>query len=157
MLMPTEPISMRKLRYRQIAKCLSFSPSIASHYACKSAELWITSWPLDDKWDDHSLQQALFKTKPQLKGFTIAHMMFDEIHSDNSPNDSFAEFIAAWPSNDMIGLWDYLKKKGQRLGGNTGPYALRAIGKNTFYLPVTLKPISAPIKILTADCKVKKA
>ncbi|ASM54303.1 hypothetical protein PNIG_a2268 [Pseudoalteromonas nigrifaciens] len=39
-----------------------------SKYACKSAELDITYWPLDEKWDDHALQQAFFKTKPRLKG-----------------------------------------------------------------------------------------
>lgn len=47
---------------------------------------------------------------------------------------SFANFIANWPTTDIIGLWAYLKKHGARLGGNTGPYALRAIGKDTFLL-----------------------
>lgn len=46
----------------------------------------------------------------------------------------FSEFIANWPSEDIIGLWAFLKKQGQRLGGNTGPYALRALGKDTFLL-----------------------
>lgn len=45
---------------------------------------------------------------------------------------SFAEFIADWPVNDITGLWLYLKKHGCRLGGNTGPYALRTLGKDTF-------------------------
>ena len=48
--------------------------------------------------------------------------------------NSFGEFIANWPSNDIIGLWAWLKKNGARLGGNTGPYALRAMGKDTFLL-----------------------
>lgn len=47
---------------------------------------------------------------------------------------SFARFIADWPTADIIGLWAYLKKHGARLGGNTGAYALRAIGKDTFLL-----------------------
>ncbi|MBV2129164.1 DNA-3-methyladenine glycosylase I [Arsukibacterium indicum] len=47
---------------------------------------------------------------------------------------SFASFIADWPADNIIGLWAYLKKHGARLGGNTGPYALRAIGKDTFIL-----------------------
>ncbi len=46
----------------------------------------------------------------------------------------FAQFIADWPSDNIIGLWAYLKKHGQRLGGNTGAYALRALGKDTFIL-----------------------
>ncbi|WP_394239752.1 DNA-3-methyladenine glycosylase I [Vibrio astriarenae] len=47
---------------------------------------------------------------------------------------SFAQFIANWPESDIVGLWLYLKKHGQRLGGNTGPYALRQLGKDTFIL-----------------------
>lgn len=47
---------------------------------------------------------------------------------------SFANFIAQWPSDDIVGLWLYLKKHGARLGGNTGPFALRVLGKDTFIL-----------------------
>ncbi len=47
---------------------------------------------------------------------------------------SFARFIADWPTGNIIGLWAWLKQHGARLGGNTGPYALRAIGKDTFIL-----------------------
>ena len=42
--------------------------------------------------------------------------------------------VAHWPTENIIGLWDLLKKRGARLGGNTGPYALRAMGKDTFLL-----------------------
>ena len=59
-----------------------------------------------------------------------AQMIFEEQQNGHS----FAQFIANWPSNNIIGLWAYLKKHGARLGGNTGPYALRAIGKDTFLL-----------------------
>jgi hypothetical protein len=33
-----------------------------------------------------------------------------------------------------VGLWRHLKKNGSRLGGNTGPYALRTLGVDTFLL-----------------------
>lgn len=46
----------------------------------------------------------------------------------------FGKFIADWPGTDIIGLWLYLKKHGSRLGGNTGPYALRTLGVDTFLL-----------------------
>jgi 3-methyladenine DNA glycosylase Tag len=46
----------------------------------------------------------------------------------------FGEFIANWPEDDVIGLWLYLKKHGSRLGGNTGPFALRTLGVDTFLL-----------------------
>jgi hypothetical protein len=60
-----------KLSHRQIAKSLSVSPSVVSRYSSKAAELGIACWPLDDKWNDQTLQQSFFKTKPRLKGFAI--------------------------------------------------------------------------------------
>jgi len=47
---------------------------------------------------------------------------------------SFAKFLADWPEEDVVGLWDELKKSGSRLGGMTGPFFLRQIGKDTFLL-----------------------
>ena len=47
---------------------------------------------------------------------------------------SFGRFISQWPEDDVVGLWLYLKKRGTRLGGNTGPYALRTLGVDTFLL-----------------------
>jgi 3-methyladenine DNA glycosylase Tag len=47
---------------------------------------------------------------------------------------SFAKFLADWPDDDVIGLWEELKKQGSRLGGMTGPFFLRQIGKDTFLL-----------------------
>lgn len=43
-------------------------------------------------------------------------------------------WLANWPKDDVIGLWAFLKKNGSRLGGNTGPYTLRALGVDTFIL-----------------------
>lgn len=56
------------------------------------------------------------------------------IHGAAREFGSFSEMVADWPSNDIVGLWRYLKKHGQRLGGNTGPYTLRIMGKDTFIL-----------------------
>lgn len=47
---------------------------------------------------------------------------------------SFAEFIANWPEDDIVGLWALLKKRGKRLGGNTSAMVLRGMGKDTFVL-----------------------
>ncbi len=58
-----------------------------------------------------------------------AQMIFEQQNEQ-----SFAHFIANWPSDDIIGLWAFLKKYGQRLGGNTGPYALRVLGVDTFII-----------------------
>lgn len=47
---------------------------------------------------------------------------------------AFGAFVATWPAEEIVDLWLYLKKEGSRLGGNTGPYALRALGVDTFLL-----------------------
>ncbi len=47
---------------------------------------------------------------------------------------SFAKFLAAWPTSDQVGLLELLSKRGARLGGGTGQYFLRFIGKDTFVL-----------------------
>lgn len=46
----------------------------------------------------------------------------------------FSALIADWPGERIIELWALLKKRGARLGGNTGAYSLRAMGKDTFLL-----------------------
>lgn len=47
---------------------------------------------------------------------------------------SASKFFALYPVEDQIGLMDVLKKRGSRLGGNSGQYALRFMGKETFIL-----------------------
>ena len=45
---------------------------------------------------------------------------------------SFGEFLAQWPLEDQVGLLELLAKRGARLGGRTGQYFLRFIGKDSF-------------------------
>ncbi len=42
--------------------------------------------------------------------------------------------LGGWPSDDYIGLLDMLKKRGSRLGGATGQYAMRFAGRDAFIL-----------------------
>lgn len=44
------------------------------------------------------------------------------------------EVLGGWASTDYIGLLDFMKKGGSRIGGNTGQYALRFLGKDSFIL-----------------------
>ena len=45
---------------------------------------------------------------------------------------SVARLIADWPEEDITGLWALLKKRGKQLGGNSGAYFLRMLGKDTW-------------------------
>ena len=44
---------------------------------------------------------------------------------------SFGRYLAEWPDGDFTGLWQELKRRGDRLGGQTGRYFLRFVGKDT--------------------------
>ena len=69
----------------------------------------------------------------------------------------FNQLIAEWPSNDIIGLWAWLKKHGARLGGNTGPYALRAMGKDTFLLSRDIEAYLRANEIIDGGLQSKKS
>jgi 3-methyladenine DNA glycosylase Tag len=43
-------------------------------------------------------------------------------------------WLADWPRDNVVGLWDDLGKRFSQLGGNSGPYFLRMVGKDTFML-----------------------
>ncbi len=47
---------------------------------------------------------------------------------------SAARFFAEWPADDFVGLLAVMKKRGTRIGGTTGMYALRFMGKDGFVL-----------------------
>ncbi len=47
---------------------------------------------------------------------------------------SFGNFLAAWPADDQIGLLEVFAKRGSRLGGFSGQYLLRFLGRDSFIL-----------------------
>ena len=46
----------------------------------------------------------------------------------------FGAYLAGWPDDAVVGLWDDLAKRFSQLGGNSGPYFLRMAGRDTFIL-----------------------
>ncbi len=52
----------------------------------------------------------------------------------SAEHGGFGAWIAGWPGNDIVGLWDVLAKEFRQLGGNSGPSFLRMAGKDTFVL-----------------------
>jgi 3-methyladenine DNA glycosylase Tag len=79
------------------------------------------------------------------------------IHEIAQEYGSFSKFIAQWPTDNIIGLWAHLKKHGARLGGNTGPYALRALGKDTFLLSRDVESYLRAHKIIDGGLQTKKS
>lgn len=46
---------------------------------------------------------------------------------------SVGEWLASWPGDDTVGMWQLLKKRGKQLGGNSGAAFLRMVGRDTWY------------------------
>lgn len=80
------------------------------------------------------------------------------IHFSTKDNGvAFNQFIAEWPTDDIIGLWAWLKKHGARLGGNTGPYTLRQMGKDTFLLSRDIESYLRVHNIIDGGLQSKKS
>jgi 3-methyladenine DNA glycosylase Tag len=47
---------------------------------------------------------------------------------------SFGSWVATWPGNNVVGLWEALAVRFSQMGGNSGPTFLRMVGKDTFIL-----------------------
>ena len=88
---------------------------------------------MPDDMLDHKAQDPK-NIRNYSKVATIRHnaMMIADV--ERREGKAFGAFIADWPASDVVGLWLFLKKQGSRLGGNTGPYALRTLGVDTFLL-----------------------
>lgn len=56
------------------------------------------------------------------------------IYELSDEKNSVGEYLADWPVDQIVNLWDDLKKRFTQLGGNSGPYFLRMAGKDTFLL-----------------------
>jgi 3-methyladenine DNA glycosylase Tag len=86
----------------------------------------------DDMLERKARDPGIIRNFSKVKTVPLNAAMIADI--ERRENRPFGEFIASWPEDDTIGLWLYLKKHGSRLGGNTGPYALRTLGVDTFLL-----------------------
>lgn len=85
----------------------------------------------DEMWENKSSDASIIRNHKKVMTIKANAQMIYEVSLEHG---SFSNFINNWPKDDIIGLWAYLKKHGQRLGGNTGPYALRRMGFDTFLL-----------------------
>ena len=86
----------------------------------------------DDMLERKAKDPAIIRNFNKVKTVRENAVMIDD--TERREQQSFGEFVAGWADDDVIGLWLYLKKHGSRLGGNTGPFALRTLGVDTFLL-----------------------
>ena len=82
---------------------------------------------------DEDLEQLQQNTEIVRNGKKIASVRKNAqyVLDVREAHGSFGKFLAAWPEDDFVGLWADLKKNGDRLGGRTGAFFLRFIGRDT--------------------------
>lgn len=85
----------------------------------------------DDFWHDLAADTRIVRN-PRSIAAVRDNAAFVARASDE--HGGFGRFLANWPAGDQTGLTAYLAKHGSRLGGNTGPAILRALGWDTFVL-----------------------
>jgi 3-methyladenine DNA glycosylase Tag len=68
----------------------------------------------------------------------------------------FGAFIAEWPGENVVGLWDALAKRFGQMGGNSGPMLLRMAGKDTFVISESVAKALVHWGVLDAPPKGKK-
>jgi 3-methyladenine DNA glycosylase Tag len=66
---------------------------------------------------------------------------------------SFGAWLAAWPGEDIVGLWEALAKRFSQMGGNSGPSFLRMVGKDTFILTPSVTGALKHWRVVTAPPK----
>lgn len=79
------------------------------------------------------------------------------VRSVKDGHGGFGAYLATWPESDIVGLWDELKRRGERLGGNTGPFFLRFAGKDTFMLSADVVRALVGIGVVDKAPTSKKA
>lgn len=84
-----------------------------------------------EQWEAYTSDRRVVRNWQKIKALQDNVFFVRETAREHG---SFGKFIADWPASDQVGLLAYLKKHGSRLGGNSGMYFLRFVGKDSFVL-----------------------
>jgi 3-methyladenine DNA glycosylase Tag len=100
----------------------------------------------DDFWHDLTSDARVIRHGAKINAIRHNAAFVSDLGKEHG---SAARFLLDWPDTDQIGLLDLLSKRGDRLGGMTGQYSLRAIGKANFVISpdvlACLKSAGVPI------------
>lgn len=108
----------------------------------------------DEMWEAKCKDERIIRNGKKVMTIKKNAQMIYEISAEHG---SFGKWLAAWPTDDMVGLWNFLKKHGDRLGGNTGPYALRRMGVNTFIVSQDNEAYFRAYKLIDGGVSTKKS
>ncbi len=108
----------------------------------------------EDQWEQKAQDPKIIRHLTKVMSIPANAQM---IYNCRQQYGSFSSMVANWPQEDITGLWEYLKKYGSRLGGNTGPYTLRQMGVDTFLLSGDVEAYLRNIKVIEGGKNTKRA
>jgi 3-methyladenine DNA glycosylase Tag len=85
----------------------------------------------DEFWHDLTGDDSIVKNGAKIMSVRANAAFVRELANEAG---SAGAFFADWPREDHIGLLELLTKRGSRLGGATGQYFLRGIGRDSFIM-----------------------
>jgi len=108
----------------------------------------------DEMWEQKAKDERIIRNGKKV--MTIKHnaQMIYEIAQEHG---SFSKWLLAFDKSELINVWAYLKKHGARLGGNTGPYALRRMGVDTFLISQDNEAYFRGYKLIDGGITSKKS
>jgi 3-methyladenine DNA glycosylase Tag len=89
----------------------------------------------DDELEALLQDQRLIRHWGKLKSVRANAAAMSELPQQQG---SMGAYLADWPRENVVALWDDLAKRFTQLGGNSGPYFLRMVGKDTFILSTSV-------------------
>ncbi|CAE6904041.1 DNA-3-methyladenine glycosylase I [Vibrio alginolyticus] len=108
----------------------------------------------DEQWEAKTTDERIIRHHAKVMSIPANARM---IHEATVEYGSFGKMVADWPQEKITELWSYLKKHGNRLGGNTGPYTLRTMGADTFIISNDVESYLRNCKIIEGGKDTKKS
>ena len=85
----------------------------------------------DDDFDRLTSDKSIVRHGTKIRSVQHNAVFVQQLATEHG---SAAKAFASWPPSDFSGLLNMLKKRGSRLGGNTGQYFLRFMGADGYIL-----------------------
>lgn len=85
----------------------------------------------EDWFDELITDTRIVRSPPKVRAIQHNAAFIQEVTRDHG---SFGKCVGEWPDSDFAGLLDWLNKKGSRLGGGTGAYLMRFMGKDSYIM-----------------------
>lgn len=85
----------------------------------------------DDWFEDLCEDKRIVRSPPKIRAIADNAAFIQRVSAEAG---GFGRKIGDWPAQDFMGLLGWLQSSGARLGGSTGAYLLRFMGKESFVL-----------------------